>query len=425
MKFSKYLFLGSLVGLSISNNVLATVIYDGVTANINTLIPEDVELENSATVNVLIGATIQPPYDPLESNGPEGVTVRSGSTLNVYGGAIQGAGGTTFGGDGIFFRDSGSTVTVYGGTITGSSGIGLPRGGDGISSFSSSTKTLNIHGGLIQGGDSDGTYTGDGVQLDATNVTMTGGIVRGGTGLNNVSGGDGMSMRFAGNVDINGGTIVGGNSDTSGAGNGISLDDQVVNISGGNFSGGDSLNHIGGDALSMWYGSGSLNISGGSFSGGNGGENGGDALRLVDAPVTITDGEFYAGSGSGLDQDGYALYASAMSDIDIFGGEFYGDIGGSSSIFDIHGGLFSDGELFGSGDSIFNIYGYDLAFTDNYLSGFLLDDTAIGMFVTLTSSAQLNLIGDLAPTNVPEPPIFALLSFGLAGIVVARRKVRT
>ena len=135
---------------------------------------------------------------------------------------------TTYAGGGTFaaIGNTGSkTVTIYGGTFDASA---INCGGNNGAFFrvGSATSKLNIHGGEIIGGKANG---GGVVHINAGNVTMTGGTVRGGSAGN----GGNIVVASGGSFTMTGGRMYGGKATAAnGRGGNIFNNASVVSISG-------------------------------------------------------------------------------------------------------------------------------------------------------------------------------------------------
>jgi ketosteroid isomerase-like protein len=201
---------------------------------------------------------------------------------------------------------------------------------------------------------------------------------------------------------------------------------NTINISGGLIEGGIG-NAYGGLARDT-----DLTISGGlitggiTFGGGAGSRGtvtitGGEILGPVQLEMTTRDGSPSVDISGGVFGDVILLHFGTQATIS--GGIFSNPDGDvihvrNGSILNITGGLF-DGETFWvRADSVMNVFGTDLDFTDGHLTGFLADGNQISLVAGPLFNGGLHLI------DVPEPSTFMLLGIGLAalGWVGQRRK---
>ena len=219
-----------------------------------------------------------------------------------------------------------------------------------------------------------------------------------------------------------------------------SYGNSIINVSGGDFTGGEDTDAGGsGHGMFAWESS-TVSISAGTFTGGvkNTGSGGaGDGLAMRDSTLAITGGIFQGGShaNAGSIVAGHGLYTWGATGT-ISGGTFlagststYSVFGWIGSELDITGGTFEDGIRASS--SIFNIYGTGLSYSGvsgDLLTGTLSDGSSISTIVSFSGTgAEINLFNQEEQTPVPEPTTIALLGIGLAGLAgaeVRRRRKR-
>jgi hypothetical protein len=193
-------------------------------------------------------------------------------------------------------------------------------------------------------------------------------------------------------------------------------DSSSATIAGGTFSGGNALSNrtfqkFGGRALLVGTGS-TVRITGGFFQGGDaetlesvdgtfveGFEQGGDAVLVSYATLSIEGGTFAGGSGD--KQDGSSMMALGSSLVRVFGGLFYGPWILQSNV--------QESEM-----PIVKVFGSDLALADDdVLSGKLCDGSPLNLqvlFVLGASKAHLVLENNNCPTaagatssSIPPP----------------------
>jgi hypothetical protein len=226
---------------------------------------------------------------------------------------------------------------------------------------------------------------------------------------------------LGGTVDITGGEIVGGAAEFL-AGYAIGTIDAQVTISGGTFRGGDVHPYpfgSGAEGQALMMNDGTVDISGGTFVGGSGPWGGASAVVLGGAnqPIgvtgVITGGIFTPGKATRNSNTGFALVvtgnAAGAGDIDIWGGQF-------------------NGEIVVLGLATLDIYGYGLTAvetsssdTNRYFSlqGVLADGTSLNVPATVSYTSTLNLI------EVPEPSAMtmaAITGVCMAVSAIVRRK---
>lgn len=94
----------------------------------------------------------------------------------------------------------------------------------------------------------------------------------------------------------------------------------------------------------------------------------------------------------------------------------------SGSALTVTGGLFGNinqgAGLYFAGHGDISFWGRDLALIDGVLSGYLLDGSSLSVATTFNDRWR----GTFTLHNVPEPSTFALLTVGLVGVGLARRR---
>lgn len=230
----------------------------------------------------------------------------------------------------------GSTIVLSGGSIEAGAGPG-PR--IGLASWSCD---VTISGPVvIQGGLSTGSTGGKGAHIDSPSPHFC--LVEDGQLLgrdNAVSGGPGATL--AGEIEIRGGSFVGGNGVAAGGGIGLWFLRGNGTLEPAEVLGGDGASN-GGSALIV--SAGAVEIAGGTFRGGSGSQSGGSALKASGgAQVVVRGGSFVAGEADGVNERSVSATDGAV--IEIHGGSFdsrFLVFGEETEIF-VHGtGFTTDG----------------------------------------------------------------------------------
>ncbi|MEC9311059.1 MAG: VPLPA-CTERM sorting domain-containing protein [Pseudomonadota bacterium] len=229
-----------------------------------------------------------------------------------------------------------------------------------------------------------------------------------------------------GSLTVDGGRITGQSTTSSNSygEEGIYGSRTEVTVSDGAIAAGDGTQG-GGAAMRLFQSTAS--ISGGRFSGGDTiGGYGGDALSLLGGTTSITGGMFFAGSGNIIDGD--ALFVGLDAQLSISGGSFTATRGGShalrtsdSSVLNLTGGSFA-GAFAIRGFSVVNVFGTGLLYENDRLTGFLNNGDRINVGVTLANTAQLNLNPSLPA--VPLPAGLPLMLAGLGSLAALRRRAK-
>lgn len=249
-----------------SSAAIATTIYDGpVTVIINSTQPDDIWIDNGATLIVTTGAVVNGDPGWIES----AIFASNGSMLAGNGGTITGGSSSSDHGGDAFNLSSGSIANISGGTYIGGN---------------TTAYDYNAGSAIIMFGD-------DSI------LAISDGIYTGGDAVNRV-GGD--AMRVYG-------------------------DDNIIDISGGIFTGGNSSEQLGADALNI--GDSSVTITGGIFTAGIGPSANGDSLTAFRSDIDIFDGSFngsltafdsFIDMYGGLFSDDITLFNTTL---DVFGSD--------------------------------------------------------------------------------------------------------
>lgn len=223
--------------------------------------------------------------------------------------------------------------------------------------------------------------------LNATTVNFTGfggarGFNRGQSGGSGIIQGDNAVESISGStINFDGNNLTGGDGTTFGAfggitagGHGLTLNDSAATVSGGLLQGGNAR------------------------SSGTGIVRGGNGLNLAESTLVINGGTFSHGVGTrigstGITSDGVSIRAIADSVIDLLGGVFTAEI------------LLSD--------SILNVFGTNLMFDGETLTGNLQNggDTSIEIDLLGTSQVILN-----NAVEIPAPGTLAIFVIGLMAL---------
>ena len=283
------------------------------------------------------GGTVGQATIKIDTTSGGAITVSANTVLNIYGGTINGAlcytaDGTKVNNNGAAIRIAGGTVNMYGGTICN----GKANNGGSIYLEGG---TFNMHGGTISG--SSALNNGGSIFANSKDATINmypGAVIEGGSAVN------GGNIHLVGAVlNMNGGEISGGTA-TDRGGN-ISLTFSEVsaeaNLKGGKVSGGTAKN-AGGNVAAAGNGA-KITISGATVTGGTINPDattasytnsstyvnayagyGGNIYLQGNSTLTMTDGEVSNGTinvtGTGLGLGGnIALIAWKNSDKQLAG----------------------------------------------------------------------------------------------------------
>jgi hypothetical protein len=262
---------------------------------------------NSYSVSAARGTGLPNNSDPNST----AVTVNASSAFTLQTGGALSATGTLGTGLGAF----GGTVTISGGSITAANGLAVDA--DAINPPSGPVSNISITGGTISGGDgveviNGATGTLSGGSLSGTNTASGSGIglyVDTGNGSFSVSGGSvsganyGLEAEGSSSLPFHTVTVTNGTF-TSTTGTGLKAGGALVNISGGNVSGGTGL---------YSFASSTVTVTGGTF--GGGGTAGSATVVAYNGRINMSGGQINAAGPYGLGSESNGV-------IDLFGSGF-------------------------------------------------------------------------------------------------------
>jgi hypothetical protein len=275
----------------------------------------------------------------------------------------------------------------------------------------SNNTTLNVATGAVINAPSTSAAIGlSAVSTDFSlnnHIHVTGGSLTGGASTQAFSGRGGFGINAVfGTLDISGGTFTGGVGDFV-PGDAVKVVGAQSTISNGTFHGAQgSPFGSAGNALSVYDGT--MTISGGAFFGGDtasGAGAAGAALRMgvgnTDTPVHVTITHGTFTAGADSTPATYGPYAVVLDVAD-------------DSVLDLKGGTFVGGFLV---TQTLNVYGTNLQLTSlpmgKHLSGTLMDGSPISVDMLVIEPYTINLI------TVPEPSSLVLVAIALAAAVAA------
>ncbi len=227
--------------------------------------------------------TLKYPLFSGARNAADSAWVACETTLCLHGHDLAGSGATGGTGRALTLRAGNATLNITDcaeemGTISSSVQGGVKGG---VCYIRYASTTLNIYGGIIQGcaNTSSTVMNGGAIAIYTGNINMYGGELRGGSGK--MTGGavyedyslNSTTNKYDGSSTFNlyGGTIVGGDVSAAGGAFRINPGKHVVNVYGGTIRDGKS-GSLGGNIAAY----GTLNVYGGTISGGTATQKGGN-----------------------------------------------------------------------------------------------------------------------------------------------------
>ncbi len=257
--------IASVFLLLVASTASATILYNDAGAHsIGGGLIDNIKVSNSTTVNLAAGTSIdgtdkigdwmQSAEDAIVASSNSIIDIASGGSYVGGNGEVTGESGGASGGEGAAFK-SGSNVNIQGGAFEGGMGTShtgsMASGGDGMY-FSASTGTILdgtfTGGAAIATASGSNTTAGDGMILHDSTVDVFGGTFSGGTATG-ISGGiikDGTGVKaFSGSIlTMFGGTILGDirlfDSELIVVGTNLLFDGSVVS---GFYGNGSSFSH--------------------------------------------------------------------------------------------------------------------------------------------------------------------------------------
>lgn len=221
------------------------------------------------------------------------VVVRAGGSFTMTGGIINGGNVTQGGAIEVSTEGVGGTVTIGGNAYINCAGKTVTNGG----AIYIAEGSLDIQGGTIIGGNATG---GGAIYSAANTVTMSGGAVYGGSATNG-----GAIYVESGTATISGGTVYGGSVTNGGA---IYMESGTATISGGTVYGGTASS--GGGAIYMKAGR--LNLTGATVTGGSA-KNGGGLYMDSGTTCNMSSGEMKLGTATSQGAIGFIKGTFNMS----------------------------------------------------------------------------------------------------------------